>query len=95
MPRGKKPISDNFADLWHASRTVRDAANAAGMSVSHAHGIALAMGLPRKARRRGYRVDTVNRDKAKALRAEGLTYEAIAKQIGRSKTFAYNHGSAP
>lgn len=90
-----RPIPENFADLWNASRTVREASEATGLCASRAHKIARLMGLPRKCSPRGTKVDAVASSKAKELRAKGLTFDQIAAEIGRSKTFAHEHGSKP
>lgn len=90
-----RPIPDNFADLWNASRTVREASEATGLCASRAHKIARMMGLPRKCSPRGTKVDAVASSKAKELRTQGMPYRQIGIAIGRSTTFAHEHGSKP
>lgn len=90
-----RPIPENFADLWNASRTVREASEATGLCASRAHKIARLMGLPRKCSRRGIQADLERGLKAKELRTQGMTYRQIGVVIGRSTTFAHEHGSKP
>lgn len=90
-----RPVPDNFADLWNASRTVREASEATGLCASRAHKIARLMGLPAKTSRRGVQADLECSRKAKELRIQGMTFRQIGAAIGRSTTFAYEHGSKP
>lgn len=84
-----------FAEIWKQSRTVRDAAHAAGLAPSGAHGWARSLGLPPKVRARN-RPRTPEKEaiiqRVRALRADGHTLRDIAASVGKSLSFAHRHG---
>lgn len=84
--------TEAFTAIWNAHRTVREAADAAGMSASGALVRARRLGLDRKTNPKGPRPNMEDVASVRTMRAQGMTYRQIGSAMGRPASFAHKHG---
>ncbi len=83
---------EEFTRVWAKHRTVREAAQAAGVVPSCAHDRARRLGLPPKVNRKSGPYDPVVAARAASLRNAGHTYREIAATLGVGLGYAHRYG---